>query len=132
MILNIKFQDDFFSESIKKHKYIPCICKISGEIFTIEFVPPLRSAVGRVGDFYLNDINERYPAGGGGEYTHYCFGEISLDMISEDDYNISDLRLFSRLNGWVNILEDSRLSDIIRPEDRYYPDWARELDKDRK
>jgi len=132
MILNIEFERNFFTESIVKNKFIPCVCRIKGLIFTVEFSRPLMAAIGSIQDFNLQDICDRYSAAAGGEYTHYCFGEISLNYLFDDSFEIIDLKFFDEIYGWINIVENSVLADKIKEEDRYYPDWARELDKDRK
>ena len=133
MILNIEFEENFFMESIIKNKFIPCVCRVKGLNFTVEFSRPLKMmATGYIPNFNLQDICDRYSAAAGGEYTHYCFGEISLNYLSDSSFEVIDLKFFDEIYGWINIIENSVLAEKFKEEDRYYPDWAREPDKDRK
>ncbi|WP_155294172.1 hypothetical protein [Delftia acidovorans] len=94
MKLCIKFEKNGWFEYFIKNKNIPCICKIKGNDFSVEFFSPLPEAVGTVKDFSKEEINLRAPSYGGGVHTHNSFAEISLIEVSQDIYEISDLRFF--------------------------------------
>ncbi|QQB51076.1 MULTISPECIES: hypothetical protein [Delftia] len=126
MKLCIKFEKNGWFEYFIKNKNIPCICKIKGNDFSVEFFSPLPEAVGTVKDFSKEEINLRAPSYGGGVHTHNSFAEISLIEVSQDIYEISDLRFFYQTSGWHQILENFSLVEVV---DEDLPDWVKDLDK---
>ena len=126
MKLCIKFEKNGWFEYFIKNKNIPCICKIKGNDFSVEFFSPLPEAVGTVKDFSKEEINLRAPSYGGGVHTHNSFAEISLIEVSQDIYEISDLRFFYQISGWHQILENFSLVEVV---DEDLPDWVKDLDK---
>lgn len=126
MKLCIKFEKNGWFEYFIKNKNIPCICKIKGNDFSVEFFSPLPEAVGTVKDFSKEEINLRAPSYGGGVHTHNSFAEISLIEVSQDTYEISDLRFFYQTSGWHQILENFSLVEVV---DEDLPDWVKDLDK---
>jgi len=126
MKLCIRFEKDGWFEYFIKNKNIPCICKIRGNDFSVEFFSPLPEAVGTVKDFSKEEINLRAQSYGGGVHTHNSFAEISLIEVSQDIYEISDLRFFYQTSGWHQILENFSLVEVV---DEDLPDWVKDLDK---
>lgn len=127
MILNINFPDNLIVESLLSLGEIPCVCKIRGGLsFEIEFLYPLPEAAGFVENWNVDDINKRAPAGAGGKYTHYCFGQIELKKIHENEYQVVNLKFFSEYRGWLGILSNSKLCEEYQSEE---PDWLKELEK---
>ncbi|WP_157760047.1 hypothetical protein [Delftia acidovorans] len=115
MILNIEFKENFFIESIIKNKFIPCVCRVKGLSFTVEFSRPLKMmAAGYIPNFNLQDICDRYSAAAGGEYAHYCFGEIGLNYLSDSSFEVIDLKFFDEIYGWINIIENSVLAEKFK------------------
>ncbi|WP_082267107.1 hypothetical protein [Komagataeibacter europaeus] len=105
MKLKIAFPDNILSKIIINQKFIPCLCKISRD-FGLEFRDPLQEAVGIVLEWDYTLIEERAPALVGGEYSHYADGEISIMHVSEDIYDILDLKMFYPDYGWCPIIKD--------------------------
>jgi hypothetical protein len=103
--LHISFPDNLTTEIMLNLKNIPCICRIGAE-FEILFEDPLQVAHGIVTNWDRDKIDERAPAGTGGEYTHYCFGTVSLTKSGADTYDVADLAFFNIAVGWCRILKD--------------------------
>lgn len=103
MNLHIEFPDDLTSADLLRQKNIPCLCKVSKE-FEVVVEGPLPKASGIVSGWDRSLLEERAVAGGGGQYTHYCFGMITLQKIEPSVYKIVDLSFFQEPFGWCPIL----------------------------
>jgi hypothetical protein len=75
------------------------------------FQAPLPQAQGHVEGWTHKDIDARAPAGAGGEYTHYCFGMVTLNKTKEHLFNIVDLAFFSDTLGWFPVMDDGKLAE---------------------
>lgn len=126
MILNIVFPNNLIVDAMLGYDNIPCLCKVGFGIFEIEFLDPLPVAVGSVHGWNGEDIDRRSPALAGGRYTHYCFGQIGLRKIHENEYQILNLKFFQCGLGWLGILSNSELCEEYQSEE---PDWLKELEK---
>jgi hypothetical protein len=80
MNLHINFPKNLVTASMVTQKNIPCICRVSSQ-FEILFLAPLPEAIGVVEGWDRTLLEERALAGGGGRYTHYENGIITLDQI---------------------------------------------------
>ena len=108
MILNIKFPDDLRSESLLKQQCIPCFCRVSN-IFEIDFENVVTNkTTGTVEDWSNKELNDRAAAGGGGAYTYYCHGTITLKKLDQSQFEILDLNFFGR--GWHSIVHNGAYS----------------------
>lgn len=105
MKLKILFPDNLVSGLMTRQKFIPCLCKISYD-FEIEFRDPLQEATGIVSGWDLESISERAPMLIGGDHTHYADGEISIMQVSENIYDILDLKMFYPDYGWCPVMEN--------------------------
>ncbi|WP_130732490.1 hypothetical protein [Komagataeibacter xylinus] len=112
MKLKISFPENCISEIIIEQKFIPCLCKISHN-FEIEFKVPLQPATGIVFEWDIGLIDERVPAGTGGQYLHYANGEISIVHISDDMYQILDLNMFYPSSGWRPVMKDGDYAHLM-------------------
>ena len=109
MLLKVQFPDNLVVKNLLEQKNIPCFCRIRGLSFQLLFQNPLPIAVGDVDDWTSKEIDDRSPAGAGGEYTHYCFGMVTLEQVGAHIFNIVDLSFFGGNNGWCPIVEGGEL-----------------------
>lgn len=107
MKLSIVFPQILATESLLEQRLIPCICKISKE-FEVSFSDPLPEVTGIVSEWDRAELELRAIAGGGGQYSHYAHGRVTLKKIHTDVYQVLDLEMFYRLFGWCSILEDGK------------------------
>lgn len=120
MLLKIQFPDNLIVQSLLEQKNIPCFCRVRGSSFELLFQDPLPQATGVVGGWTHKVIDERAEAGGGGQYSHYCFGMVTLKKTDEHVFDIVDLYFFESTNGWCPIMEGGKLSPVRQwnsPED---------------
>lgn len=106
MKLQISLPDNIRAKEMIKQSNIPCICRVSGRHFEVAFLSPLDEAIGIVQDWDREMLEQRAPARGGGNYTFYEPGLITLQEIGNDTYRVIDLSLFNSLLGWCLIVKD--------------------------
>ena len=111
MQLTIKLPDNLIVKDLLEKKNIPCLGKIKGLLFEIEFLYPLPQATGTVDGWTHEEIDERVPAGAGGEYTHYSFTQITLRSVGGDIYDVVDLSFFNFIRGWLPVLINGELCE---------------------
>lgn len=105
MKLVIRFPQDMRTEQLLRQSRIPCLCKVSKD-FEISFSDTVPASSGFVCDWDRREFELRAVAGGGGKYTHYANGLITLRKIGVDTYKIIDLEMFYTNFGWCAILKD--------------------------
>jgi hypothetical protein len=112
MFLHIELPKNLRVEGMLGQKNIPCLCRIGGgKGFELAFQNPLPEAIGRVEGWDCALIDERAPAGAGGQYTHYCFGVVTLKRVEANLYSIVDLSFFQEAYpGWFPIVTDGAWS----------------------
>jgi hypothetical protein len=114
MLLHAKFPDDFATLEMLKLSDIPCICKIGKGGFRVDFLDPLPVVEGEVVGFDIRKINQRAPAGGGGEYLHYSVALITLRPAGDSIFSIESLSFFKRLSpGWFPILKNGEWAPVL-------------------
>ncbi|WP_148661474.1 hypothetical protein [Roseateles chitosanitabidus] len=107
LILKAQFPKDYFARELNSLPHIPCVCRIGGGRFLVEFSEPLIEVEGEVLEFDISDIDRCAPAGGGGEYIHYSFATITLIPEKEDLFVVRDLSFFKGVApGWFSIIKD--------------------------
>ena len=107
-LLKIEFPDNLRTESLIKQANIPCLCKIGKKGFEIEFRDPQQHTVGLIETWDMQEINNRSPAGAGGEYIHYSDGLITLEPIHQDCFEVIGLDFFCGSSGWHPIIRDKK------------------------
>lgn len=112
MLLKIKLPDNLVVQNLLEQKNIPCFCRIRGNLFELLFQDPLPQSVGTVEGWTQKIINDRAQAGTGGEYTHYCFGMVTLKRVEEHAFDIVDLSFFIRTIGWCPIIAGNELFEV--------------------
>lgn len=112
MLLKIQLPDNLVVQGLLVQKNIPCFCRVRGTSFELLFQGPLPQAVGVVEGWTHKVIDDRAPAGAGGEYTHYCFGMVTLKKAEENVFDIVDLSFFESTIGWCPILEKGELCAV--------------------
>lgn len=103
MKLSISFPDNLITDELLNQVRIPCFCKLSRE-FVITFSDTVPESAGVVLEWSREELELRAVAGGGGEYTHYNNGLITLKKIDENLFDIIDLEMFYRSFGWCVVL----------------------------
>ena len=93
-----------------EQKNIPCLCRIRAHLFELEFQYPLPPCVGQVEGWSHKEIALRAPAGAGGAYAYYCFGQVTLSKLDENVFDIVDLSFFRGCTGWWPIFEGGKWS----------------------
>lgn len=68
--------------------------------------------MGNVEGWTQKVIDERAPAGAGGEYTHYCFGMVTLKRAGEHVFDIVDLSFFKSTIGWCPFMANGELCEV--------------------
>ena len=111
MQLKIKLADNLIVQGLLEQKNIPCFCQIKGCLFELLFQAPLPQATGSIEGWTHKEIDIRAPAGAGGQYTHYCFGMVTLKKVGENIFDILDLSFFKNSLGWFPILEGGKLCE---------------------
>lgn len=110
MILNVDFSREVIhiGESItfKEISDIPCLCKVRGNKFLVEFITTYTKIEGTLRNWSLNALNDRAPSGAGGEYTYYKYALISIKYIDEANYKVLSLSLFFNDHGWLPFIEN--------------------------
>jgi hypothetical protein len=106
MRLKIELPRNLLAQQLVRQSDIPCVCRI-GRTFEIRLDAPLPPAVGTVEDWDRDALEERAPAGAGGEWTHHRNGRITLRPVAEGVYEIEHLALFYEGFGWVPVIVDS-------------------------
>lgn len=114
MLLKIQLPDNLVVQGLIEQKNIPCFCRVRGTSFEILFQDPLPQALGNVEGWTQKMIDDRAPAGAGGNYTHYCFGMVSLKKAAEDVFEIMDLSFFESTNGWCPIMKGGELCEAMQ------------------
>lgn len=112
MLLKIQLPDNLVVQSLLEQKNIPCFCRVSGSSFELLFQDPLPEATGVVEGWTQRVIDERADAGTGGQYSHYCFGMVTLMKKGEHVFDIVDLSFFKSSIGWCPIMEGCELSPV--------------------
>jgi hypothetical protein len=108
--------------------HIPCFCKVKGSIFEISFSDPLPTGCGVVHEWSIEKIDERAPAGAGGEFSHFCFGTVTLEPTVEDTFQIVDLSFFkTSFPGWFPIVA---AKEWATPVCRHTLEELAEIEKD--
>ncbi|WP_073222825.1 hypothetical protein [Massilia sp. CF038] len=105
MKLNIEILKNLATDQLLEQENIPCFCRVAQE-FEIIFQDPFPEVVGVVSDWDRRELEKRAPAGGGGKYTHYTNGMVTLKEIGINQYEIKNLSLFNRISGWSSIIEN--------------------------
>lgn len=128
MFLHIEIPRNLRSEGMLGQKNIPCFCRIGGgKGFDLLFQQPLPEATGRVEGWDCALIDERAPAGAGGQYTHYCFGVVTLERVDVNVYRIIDLSFFQEIYpGWFPIITGGEWST---PVPRKTPEEIAEMEE---
>lgn len=111
MLLKIQLPDNLVVQSLLEQKNIPCVCRVNGVSFQLLFQDPLPQATGDVEGWTQKVIDDRAPAGAGGEYTHCCFGMVTLKRAGEHVFEIEDLSFFESTIGWCPIMASSELCE---------------------
>lgn len=112
MLLKIQLPDNLVVQSLLEQNNIPCFCRIRGSSFELLFQDPLPQATGNVDGWTHKIIDDRAPAGAGGEYTHYCFGMVTLKQSGEHVFDIMDLSFFKSTIGWCPIMVGGELCEV--------------------
>lgn len=112
MLLKIQLPDNLVVKSLLEQKNIPCFCRVRGTSFELLFQGPLPQATGVVEDWTHKVIDDRAPAGAGGEFTHYCFGMVTLKKAEEHVFDIVDLSFFESTTGWCPIMTSGELCAV--------------------
>ncbi len=112
MLLKIQLPDNLVTQGLLEQKNIPCFCRVRGSSFELLFQHPLPEATGDVEGWTQKVIDDRAPAAAGGEYTHYCFGMVTLKKAGENVFDIVDLSFFNRTIGWCSIRESGELCEV--------------------
>lgn len=123
LIVKAAFADNLYTEMLLEVKDNPCLCKISN-IFEIVFFESIPEVTGIVHNCNSVDIDNRVPAGAGGEYFHYKYGLITIAHQADDLYIIENLKMFVHGDGWVPVIENKEYVDIIEKEE---PDWLKNI-----
>ncbi|HFF6214078.1 hypothetical protein I5U05_003540 [Stenotrophomonas maltophilia] len=105
MNLNITTKRNMRDDQLLKQERIPCLCKISNE-FEVSFSDSVPGMAGIVTGWDRNELELRAVAGGGGQYTHYANGLITLMELEPGVYNIVALDMFYASFGWCVVLKD--------------------------
>jgi hypothetical protein len=105
MILEIDFSKNLAVDMLLEQEKIPCVCRV-GSSFEVSFNSPLPVASGVVSDWELSMLEERAPAGAGGEYIYYQPGLITISRIDENKYKVVDLAFFCEGVGWCLVIKD--------------------------
>lgn len=108
--LRIALPDSIGIQDALRQKNMPCFCRIKGSVFQMVFQEPLFDSEGTVEEWVQEVIDRRAPAGAGGEYTHHCYGMVSLKNLEENFFEITDLSFFKNPFGWCQILMDGNLT----------------------
>ncbi|WP_169392510.1 MULTISPECIES: hypothetical protein [Psychrobacter] len=110
MILKVDFSREVIciDEPIpfKEISDIPCLCKVRGDKFLVEFVTTHTKIEGTLKNWSINALNDRAPSGAGGEYTYYQYGLISIKYIDKTNYKVLSLNLFFNDHGWLPFIEN--------------------------
>lgn len=101
MKLKIEFADNFVTKKMITQSNIPCLCRVSGQLFEIAFQSPLQEVAGIVEEWDRNLLEERAVAGAGRNFTHYKHGMVTLSEIQKGLYKIIDLSFFIPIMGGV-------------------------------
>ena len=109
LYLHINFPKNLISAVMVRQEKIPCICRVGRE-FEVIISEPLPEALGVVQGWDRDLLEERAMAGGGGQFTHYENGTITLEEVQPNIYKIVDLALFYARFGWCPILENGKYS----------------------
>ncbi|MCO3324626.1 hypothetical protein [Pseudomonas aeruginosa] len=105
MKLRIEFPKDIRTGYLLRQERIPCLCKVSKE-FEIYFSDTIPESSGVVLEWNRKELELRAISGGGGRYTHYGNGLITLKDVGADTYQIIDLEIFYARFGWCVVLKD--------------------------
>ncbi|RIJ08330.1 hypothetical protein DXT77_21425 [Pseudomonas sp. 91RF] len=103
MNLNIDFPDNLITDELLVRKRIPCFCKVSTD-FEISFSVTVPESSGLVFGWDREELERRAVAGGGGRYTHFSNGLITLEGVGKGVYKIIDLEMFDTSFGWCAVL----------------------------
>jgi hypothetical protein len=128
MFLHIELPDNLRVQGMLGQRNIPCLCRIGGgKGFELAFQHPLSETTGRMEGADRDLIDERAPAAGGGEYTHYCFATVTLERTDRHCYRVIDLSFFYEFYpGWFPIVKDGQWSD---PVPRHTPEELAEIEE---
>ncbi len=110
MILTIDFPQDLRTEALLQQVRIPCLCKVATE-FAISFSVTVPPSEGVVSGWDRRELELRVVAGGGGEYTHYSQGLITLEAVGQGAYRIIDLEMFYTGFGWCAVIKDGEYAE---------------------
>lgn len=105
MLLRIELPHNIVSQQLLRQREIPCVCYI-GKSFELRLESPFASAVGVVDDWDRMALEERAPAGAGGQWTHCRHGRMTLRKISDGVYEVRELAMFYEAHGWLPVICD--------------------------
>ena len=124
MILKVDFLDMIVS--IDGMKDVPCICKVKGDKFIVEFVTTFdlsfQHIEGELNEWSLKALNDRAPSRAGGKYTYHEPGLISVKKADEKTYQVVSLKLFYNNLGWLPFIEAGKYATPVQFWDDE-PDW---------
>ncbi|ATZ64497.1 hypothetical protein KTJ16_20875 [Acinetobacter bereziniae] len=110
LILNLELPDNIYSEMMLECSDIPCLVKIDSN-FIIDFFETVPLVSGYVLEWSWYDLNERIPAGAGGDYLYYKRSLITLDQIDNKRFNIIGLSMFVNGVGWCKVIENGQYAN---------------------
>lgn len=110
MKIKIDFPKNMITDGLIVQERIPCVCKIARN-FEVCFSDTVPESSGIVEEWDRQALESRAVAGGGGEYTHYANGLITLRKIDDHYYEITDLQMFYYLYGWCYVVKNGEYAE---------------------
>lgn len=119
-ILRIEIPDDLVHQAIFKLPEIPCVCKVDGGKFHIEFRSPLPLLQGELEGWDHEHLQHRAPAMGGSTVTYYCPAKISVANNKSGQLIVKNLSFFILAHpGWFPVIDNF---EWAMPVDRNTPE----------
>ncbi len=111
MILIISFPDKLRTEAILEQANIPCFVRKGKGDAELWFDEPLQVARGTLKGWDRRAVEERVPAGAGGEFTYYSYAQVTLQRVDVEEYEIVSMKIFDEERGWCQLIDGSRFVD---------------------
>jgi hypothetical protein len=110
LTLKLELPDNIYSTMMLECEDIPCLVKINND-FKIDFFETQPCVTGDVLDWSWYKLNQRIPAGAGGEYLYYKRSLITLKQITKHEFRIVRLSMFVNGIGWCLVIENSEYAN---------------------
>lgn len=111
MKLIAEFPDYLDVQEMLKKDNIPCFCKV-GHKAEIILDYGRKNLYGELFGWNETDVCSLCPAGAGGEYVYYNQAMITINKISNNEYDVISLKMFDGCTGWCDIIINGEYATI--------------------